>query len=290
MSKTEIGVMAHNEAGNLGPLLSRLLDEPGDHHICVVSSGSTDGTNKIAQTYASQHERVRVILETVRQGTARAINRVLADLSPETDRVVIISGDVLPAPGALSALIQPLESPDIQMTGARPCPINPSKGMINRVVHFQWDLLDRVARQSPKLGEMIAFRPPIDPLDPDTVVDEAALEAQLTGRTGRLAYVPSAIVQNSGPQKLSDLIAQRERIWVGHLRLHQRTGYRVSTFRLRDLLVSTIKHLVAHPQQLPIACCAATIELFARTRGTYRFKIRGELPTIWPPLLSAKIR
>ena len=290
MSKTEIGVMAHNEAGNLGPLLSRLLREPGDHRICVVSSGSTDETNKISQHYASTNDRIRVIIEPVRRGKARAINRFLADLPLGTERVVIISGDVLPSPGSLSALLAPLEEADVQMTGARACPINPNKGMVNRVVHFQWALLDRVARKSPKLGEMIAFRPPIEPIDSHTVVDEAALEAQLTGKTGRLAYVPSAIVQNSGPQKLSDLVAQRERIWVGHLRLHQRTGYRVSTFRLRDLIVSTIKHLASQPHLLPIACCAGAIELFARVRGTYRFKVKGDLPTIWPPLLSAKIR
>ena len=290
MSKTEIGVMAHNEAGNLSPLLTRLLDEPGEHRICVVSSGSTDETNKIAQHYASLNPRVRVLVEPVRSGKARAINRFLADLAPDTDRVVIISGDVLPALGALSALVQPLDSPQIQMTGARPCPINPSRGLVNRVVHFQWALLDRIARKSPKLGEMIAFRPPIDLIDPHTVVDEAALEAQLTGKTGRLAYVPAAVVHNRGPTKLSELIAQRERIWVGHLRLHQRTGYRVSTFRLRDLFGSALKHLAAHPQQLPVACCAATIELFARIRGTYRYRVRGHLPTVWPPLLSAKIR
>jgi len=122
------------------------------------------------------------------------------------------------------------------------------------------------------------------------VVDEAALEAQLTGDAGRLAYVPSAKVKNLGPQNLSDLVAQRERIWVGHLRLHLRTGYRVSTFRLRDLLWCSIRHLSVHPQQLPVACAAAFVEFFARARGTYRYRVRGELPTIWQPLLSAKIR
>jgi cellulose synthase/poly-beta-1,6-N-acetylglucosamine synthase-like glycosyltransferase len=167
--------------------------------------------------------------------------------------------------------------------------MNPHTGWINRVVHFQWDLLDKIARRNPKLGEMVAFRPPIEPIDPDTVVDEAALEAQLTNGAGTLAYVPQAHVSNLGPQTLTDLIAQRERIWMGHLRLHQRTGYRVSTFRVQDLLTSTLAFLVSHPSQLPVAVVAAGIESFARIRGTYRLRIHGELPTVWPRLLSAKI-
>jgi len=289
MAKTEIGVMAHNEAGNLLGLLERLLAEPGDHQVCVVSSGSTDETNAIARSMEACSSRIRLIVEPARRGKARAINRFLAELHPDTERVVIVSGDVLPAPGALAQLLAPLDDPHIHMTGARPCPINPRTGWINRVVHFQWDLLDAIARRNPKLGEMVAFRPPIDPLDPDTVVDEAALEAQLTHSQGQLAYVPEAHVTNLGPQTLSDLIAQRERIWMGHLRLHQRTGYRVSTYRLQDLFLSAVVFLAARPRQLPVAIVAAAIEGVARIRGTYRLRVHGELPTIWPRLLSAKI-
>ena len=290
MRKTEIGVMAHNEAGNLPLLLKRLLEEPGEHHVCVVSSGSTDKTNEIAQSFAQKSSRVRLIIEAARKGKARAINRFLADLSEDTNRVVLISGDVLPEPGALAKLLKPLDDPSVHMAGARPCPLNPRHGIINRMVHFQWELLDKIARQRPKLGEMVAFRPPIEPIDPETVVDEAALEAQFKNAAGRLSYVPDAIVKNLGPTTLSDLIAQRERIWMGHFRLHQRTGYRVSTFHLRDLLASTVRHLLAHPFELPVMCCAAAVEIFARARGSYRYRIRGELPTIWPVLLSAKIR
>ena len=290
MRKTEIGVMAHNEAANLPRLLERLLEEPGEHRVCVVSSGSTDETNAIAQSFVQQSSRVRLILEPARKGKARAINRFMADLSHDTNRVVIISGDVLPEPGTLEALLTPLDDPNIHMTGARPCPLNPRHGIVNRMVHFQWELLDRIARRRPKLGEMVALRPPIEPIDPDTVVDEAALEAQLTNATGRLAYIPTAIVKNLGPTTLSDLIAQRERIWMGHFRLHERTGYRVSTYRLRDLLASTWGFFLAHPLQLPVMCCAASVELFARIRGSYRYRVRGEIPTVWPILLSAKIR
>ena len=290
MGKTEIGVMAHNEAGNLHRLLDRLLSEPGDHRICIVSSGSTDQTNQIAERFVQKYPRVRLIVEAARNGKARAINRFFADLSLDCDRVVIVSADVLPEPGALAALLAPLDDPNIQMTGARPCPSNPKQGMVNRAVHFQWALLDRVAQTHPKLGEMVAFRPPIEPIDPNTVVDEAALEAQLIADSGRLAYVREAVVINLGPQSLRDLVAQRERIWMGHLRLHQRTGYRVSTHRLRWVCRSALDHLYGRPSDVPAAIVAASIELFARVRGSYRFRVRGELPTIWQPLLSAKVR
>ena len=290
MGKTEIGVMAHNEAGNLHRLLDRLLSEPGDHRICIVSSGSTDKTNQIAENFVRESPQVRLIIEAARNGKARAINRFFADLSPDCDRVVIVSADVLPQPGALARLLEPLDDPNIQMTGARPCPSNPKKGIVNRAVHFQWELLDRIAQTHPKLGEMIAFRPPIDPIDPNTVVDEAALEAQLIANSGRLAYVREATVTNMGPQNLLDLIAQRERIWMGHLRLHQRTGYRVSTYRLRWVCRSAMGHLCRRPSDVPAALVAASVELFARVRGSYRYRVRGELPTIWQPLLSAKVR
>ena len=103
--------------------------------------------------------------------------------------------------------------------------------MVNRIVHFQWMLLDHIARDRPKLGEMIAFRPPAHPIDPETVVDEAALEAQLTQGAGRL-HCAEATLMNHGPPCWSDLIAQRERIWIGHRRPVQSDRTSVATQRI----------------------------------------------------------
>ena len=287
MAEIEIGIMAHNEAGNLGALLGRLMDEPEEARICIVSSGSTDGTDRIAQTWADAHPQIRTIIEPQRRGKARAINHFLSSTSPDARAVVIISGDVVPDPGTLGRLVAPLTDPSIRMTGGRPCPANPSEGMVNRIVHFQWMLLDRIARDRPKLGEMIAFRPPAHPIDPETVVDEAALEAQLTQDAGRLHYVPEATLMNHGPQCWSDLIAQRERIWIGHRRLFSRTGYRVATQRIADLCVPALRVLIQRPSWLPVAIAAAGVEVLARTRGLLRHHLKGELPTIWPRLKSA---
>jgi cellulose synthase/poly-beta-1,6-N-acetylglucosamine synthase-like glycosyltransferase len=286
MAQTEIGVMAHNEAGNLGHLLSRLLDEPGDHRICVVSSGSTDGTDRIAMSWAEQQPRIRVILEPTRRGKARAINRFFGNLAASTERVVLVSGDVLPERGALQRLLAPLDEDHVQMTGAHPCPDNPRDTWVNRIVHFQWALLDQVARDKPKLGEMVAFRTPINPIDPESVVDEAALEAQLTQNSTSLVYVSDARVTNRGPGTWRDLLAQRERIWIGHRRLFKRTGYRVATHTIRGLVVPAIRYLARNPSEILVALTAALVELLARSRGS----LRSDVPTIWPTLHSAKVR
>jgi cellulose synthase/poly-beta-1,6-N-acetylglucosamine synthase-like glycosyltransferase len=135
---------------------------------------------------------------------------------------------------------------------------------------------------------MIAFRPPVDPLDPDTAVDEAAIEAQLTAEQGRLVYVPQAEVLNRGPRTWRDLLAQRERIWVGHLRLRRRTGYRVSTYRIQDLVGPALRLLIEQPRCLPEMVVGAGVEMVARMRGTIKHRILGQLPTVWPVLLSAK--
>lgn len=286
MMQTEIGVIAHNEAGNLAALLTRLMTEPGGHRVCIVSSGSTDATDDIAREWASQHDRIRAIIEPKRRGKARAINRFLQELRPETECVVLVSGDVLPEEGTLGKLLVPLQSAEACMTGARPCPDNPKRGLIGLIVHFQWDLLDHIARRRPKLGEMVAFRTPVRPIDPESVVDEAALEAQLTAAGGSLAYVPSARVRNRGPGTWSDLVAQRERICIGHRRLQARTGYRVTTQRLVDLVGPALGFLIRHPNQLPIAMAAAGIEVWARLRA----RRARELPSVWPMLQSTRIQ
>lgn len=286
MTQTEIGVIAHNEAGNLSRLIERLIAEPGDHQVCIVSSGSTDGTDDIAHAWAQRNDRVRVVIEPERRGKARAINRFLADVAPTTERIVLISADVLPEPGALGRLLEPLDEPEVCMTGARPCPDNPKRSLIGLVVHFQWDLLDSISRRRPKLGEMVALKAPVRPINPASIVDEAALEAQLTRTGSRLAYVANARVQNRGPSTWTDLVAQRERIRLGHRQLRAETGYRVTTHRLIDLLLPTVRFLCRHPWQAPVALAAAGVEIWARIQACRS----RDLPSVWPMLESTRIR
>jgi len=289
MFRAAIGVMVHDEAGNLPGLLARLAAEqvPGMRidPIVVVSSGSTDGSEEIVAQMATEDARITLIAEPERRGKAQAINRFLAVLPEDVDHCVLVSGDVLPEIGALGELLAPLSQDDVGMTGARVIPTNGANGMASKVVHALWAMHHTVASRRPKLGEMVAFRAGLGPLDARTPVDEATLEAQVIQGGQRLAYIPQARVYNRGPETLSELICQRQRIWRGHRWLRLRTGYTVATYRWRDLVGPTLLHLTRHPTSAPTLALAAAIEVWSRLSGSLSAQ---PLPTVWAVLPSAK--
>ena len=289
MNRVAIGVMIHNEAGNLPGLLERLRTESIEgvypDPIVVVSSGSTDESEAIVEQVAREDDRVHLISENERRGKAHAINQFLDQYTSEADICILISGDVLPESGALARLVEPLRRPDVGMTGGRVIPVNPRHTPVGQIVHALWALHHAVARRQPKLGEMVAFRSSIGRLDPRTPVDEASIEAKVIGTHQRLVYVPEARVYNRGPANIAELIQQRQRIWRGHRWLRKHTGYTVATYRLRDLMLPAIGHLIRHPLTLPGLIAATLIEIWSRLEARHS---KAPLPTVWAILSSTK--
>ncbi len=103
MIRSAIGIMVHNEVHNLPQLLAVVQAENTDgiqiDPIIVVSSGSTDGSDDAVRRAAASDPRIVLLTEPARAGKARAINRFLHALDPDIDRVVLLSGDVLPEVG-----------------------------------------------------------------------------------------------------------------------------------------------------------------------------------------------
>ena len=62
MRHTEIGVMVHNEVGNLNRLIGRLAGEPGWDRMVVVSSGSTDGTDAVVREWTVRDPRITLVI------------------------------------------------------------------------------------------------------------------------------------------------------------------------------------------------------------------------------------
>jgi cellulose synthase/poly-beta-1,6-N-acetylglucosamine synthase-like glycosyltransferase len=288
---TAVGVTVYNEERNLDALLRAVVSARGPHldvrQIVVVSSGSTDRTVEIARAWASRDPRVEVAIDPIRRGKATAVNQFLARVRPEIRVCVLSGGDMLPEEGAIDALVAPFVEPDVGMAGAHPVPTNPRSTWVDRVVHLQWALHHELARGTPKMGELVAFRADVPALDPETVVDEAWLETVAVGRAQRLVYVEEAVVRNRGPSILRELLDQRRRVFCGHLWLRGTRRYEVSTFRVSSLAAVALRHVAARPGDAPAMLAAAAAELAGRALGALDYA-RGVKPFVWTAIQSSK--
>ncbi|MGI6716008.1 MAG: glycosyltransferase family 2 protein [Eubacteriales bacterium] len=122
----------------------------------MVSSASTDGTDELVAEYSQSHPQVKLIRQARREGKSSAINLFLAQAT--SPYLVVISGDVIPAPRTIERLVSAFRDERIGATGGRPVPVNDENTFMGFAVHLLWRLHHRMAMISPKLGEMIAFR------------------------------------------------------------------------------------------------------------------------------------
>lgn len=226
-----VGIMAFNEAGNIQraieSVLAQQLTDAVVAEVIVVASGCTDETVPLVKALAEQDSRIRLMIQERREGKASAINLFLAAARAEI--LVMASADVIIKPGALDALIAPLRDPTAGMVGAHPIPVNDEATFLGFAVHMLWRLHDRIARDTPKLGEVVAFRAIVPSIPRDTPVDEISIQAIISQLGYRLIYEPRAVVYNRGPSTISDYLRQRRRINSGHLRIRQQQRYAAPT-------------------------------------------------------------
>ena len=166
--------------------------------IIVVASACADDTERVVRNVRDQraaHPPLRRA-RPHRQGRRRQLRRHPRASLP---KVVIVSGDVLPEPGAIGAVVSALDEPGVGMAGGRPVPVNRRGTPIGDAVHLLWGLHHRLALRQPKLGEMVALRREAADLLPRTSVDEACFQAMLESTGWRSRYVPEAVVANVGP-------------------------------------------------------------------------------------------
>jgi poly-beta-1,6-N-acetyl-D-glucosamine synthase len=266
-----VGVLAYNEEDTIIPVLRTLLAQQTKQcvvdEIIVVASGCTDRTAERAQELARQHPLIRVDVEPIRAGKAAAVNRLISLARGEV--IVLVGADTLPDPKALEYLTAPFTNPEVGMTGARVVPLNNARSFLGWAVHLLWHLHHRMAMQSPKLGELVAFRNVVPVIPPETATDEVALEAALTAKGYRLQYVSEAIVYNYGPDTISDFIMQRQRIFAGHLHIAETIGYKPVSMRNGWLVKLGLQLLKRHPSLLPRLGVTAFLEGLARLLGWY---------------------
>jgi len=283
-------VPTHNDGDNIAVLLERLLAEPAVGEVIVVASGCDDETVPLVAEAAAGDDRVQLFVEAERSGKFAAVNFGLDQAG--LPFVVIVSGDVMPAAGAIGLLVETLGLPGVGLAGGRPVPDNPESTAMGHASHMLWRLHHRLALQQPKLGEMLAIRAEAVVSLPRTSVDEACFQALLEAAGWEARYVPEAVVANRGPCTVSDFVRQRRQIHTGHLWLRHRQHYSVPSLRLRLLLGEFWADLAADPRRRrlrPLTFTAGTVALEATARMLARLDyLKGRENVVWAMVKSTK--
>ena len=267
-----VGIMAYNEEANIadaiGTILGQKLTSSRIAELIVVASGCEDKTVAIVSDIARRDPRVRVIEQERREGKASAINLFLAAATSPV--LLMVSADVLVEDGTIDALLRHFQNPGVGMVGGHPIPVNRETTFLGHAVHLQWRLHDRIARESPKLGEIVAFRNVVPSIPNDTAVDEISIQALVEQLGYELVYEPEAIVYNRGPETVRDFLRQRRRIYAGHLRIVEQQGYAAPTMRATRVFRALLRSgSFTTPRTFVYSLGTVGLEAGARWLGRY---------------------
>lgn len=285
-----VGIMAYNEEANIANAIETILGQrlrSGEiTELIVVASGCTDRTADIVAEVARDDPRVRLIIQERREGKASAINLFIG--AARSPVLLMVGADVSVKEGTIDALVQHFHDPTVGMVGGHPIPVNDERTFLGHGVHLLWRLHDQIARQSPKLGEIVAFRNAIPSIPLDTPVDEISIQALITQIGYQLVYEPSAIVYNRGPTTVEDFLRQRRRIYAGHLRIRKQQSYTASTmsvWRIGRVLLRS--GAFSTPRAVLWTLCAVALEATARALGYYDYR-RRQSHHVWEAVTTTK--
>jgi poly-beta-1,6-N-acetyl-D-glucosamine synthase len=289
-SGCSVGIMAYNEEANIANAIESILEQPlvsaRVSELIVVASGCTDRTAEIVAEIARRDPRVRLLEQEEREGKASAINLFIG--AARSTVLVMVSADILVKEGSLDLLLRHFHNPRVGMVGGRPIPVNDETTFLGHAVHLLWRLHDRLARLSPKLGEIVAFRNVVPSIPHDTAVDEISIQALVTQLGYEVVYEQQAVVYNRGPATVRDFLQQRRRIYAGHLRIREQQGYAASTMRVRRILRALLgSGSCPTPRAACWTLCTVALEALARALGYYDY-LRCRSHQVWKTATTTK--
>lgn len=290
MLSVSVGVCAYNEERNIARSLasvsSQLLRDHELKEIVVVSSSSTDSTDDIVREYALRDSRVRLIVQSRREGKYSAVNLFMSEA--RGDILVLVNADNQLTEGALSSLLEPFRDERVGIVGGHPVPTNPSTTVPGFTVRMIWEMHHRLSLISPKTGELIAFRNLGIRIPKGTNTDEDWIRMEVERRGYRTAYAPDAVVLNRGPGTIRELMAQRTRVNIGEKYMKKRFGFTVPTWQVRSLLPAIFSVLREDGRHVGKIAAAVFLESAARLYASVYVAFRKPDQYVWKTVESTK--
>ncbi|MHC1590829.1 MAG: glycosyltransferase family 2 protein, partial [Candidatus Helarchaeales archaeon] len=236
--------------------------------------------------YSNKYKRIKLLTQEKRECKASAVNEFMQNARNEI--CVLESADTIPFKKTIEKICTPFLNNSVGVTGGHPIPINDRTKFMGFVGHLLWELHHEIALESPKLGEIIAFRNLAKSIPKETAVDEAWIEADLRKRGYSAVYVRGAYCYNRTPETISDYIKQRRRIQAGHIMLKNQLDYTVSTMSISRILKFVLKKIKKNPSQGGYIIGAIILEMIARILGYYDHYIKKNRHVIWKIASSTK--
>lgn len=283
-----VGICCYNENKNIASLLDNILLQKSNKvqisEIIVVSSGSTDGTDEIVNSYSRKDRRIKLIIEKRRKGKFSAINKIMKHA--KSGIILMESADTIPNKNTFEILCSHLENKEAGIVGGKPVPLDKKTGFMPFFSKLKWDMHHKMSLIKPKFGEIIAFRNVVNKLE-ETAADEEEIASIIKGKGHELIYEPRAVVYNKGPETFSELIEQRRRAYASHLELKKRNEWSASTLSTFSVAITAIKNkdiLLRNPFYLLLAFF---IEIYGRILGRLDYTFSRK-HTIWKTCPSTK--
>lgn len=254
--------------------------------ILVISSGSSDGTNRIVNNLSKEYRKIKLIRQKKRLGKASAVNVILSEAKEKV--VVLCSADLILAKDTIEKLTSPFRNKSVGITGSHPIPLNDPNSFFGFAANLLWDLHHAISLTSPKMGECIAFRKTFKQIPVLSSVDEVNIESLIKGQGYNAVYAPNAIVYNKGADTLSDFIDRRRHIYAGHLATRHEYSYSVSTINGIKIFFLLLKKFQPNFRFIAWTPIIVLLEAYSRFLGFLDYKFKLKTHTVWQITKSTK--
>jgi poly-beta-1,6-N-acetyl-D-glucosamine synthase len=215
-------VPAYNEASYLAAKLdnSLALDYPADRfEILVISSGSTDGTDRIAEMYAPHG--VRTLVQQTRAGKEAAMHEAARHARGEI--LVFTDANALLNREAIRLMVRWFADPDVgcvsgekRVASAGRESAGAGEGAYWRYESMLKRLDSAVGSTMGAPGELCAIRANLmTARERDNIIEDFVLSMRVVEAGYRIVHEPDAVAIEDGCERFEDVFERRARIAAG---------------------------------------------------------------------------